>query len=127
MPKRRSSVPAWKAWSHVTRVPPSRRVVRASSTKSTQPASLSAPGGSFALAQQDYPSKPLTYIVPFPPGGVTDNGARAIAKVLSEKIGQPVIVDNKPGAGGIVGSEFVETRRPGGAPRRQTTVKPSEP
>ena len=71
-------------------------------------------GDSFALAQQDYPSKPLTYIVPFPPGGVTDNGARVIAKVLSEKIGQPVIVDNKPGAGGIVGSEFVLNAKPDG-------------
>ena len=68
-----------------------------------------------ALAQaQDYPSRPLTYIVPFPPGGVTDNGARTIAKVLSEKIGQTVIVENKPGAGGIVGAEYVLSQKPDG-------------
>jgi tripartite-type tricarboxylate transporter receptor subunit TctC len=63
---------------------------------------------------QDYPSRPLTYVVPFPPGGVTDNGARAIAKVLAEKIGQPVIVENKPGAGGIVGAEYVLNQKPDG-------------
>jgi tripartite-type tricarboxylate transporter receptor subunit TctC len=67
--------------------------------------------GAFA---QDYPSRPLTYVVPFPPGGVTDNGARTIAKVLSEKIGQPVVVENKPGAGGIVGSEYVLNSKPDG-------------
>src|SRR5688500_13009353 len=67
--------------------------------------------GAFA---QDYPSRPLTYVVPFPPGGVTDNGARTIAKVLSEKIGQPVIVENKPGAGGIVGAEYVLNQKADG-------------
>ena len=67
-----------------------------------------------AFAQDNYPSRPLTYVVPFPPGGVTDNGARVIAKVLAEKIGQPVIVENKPGAGGIVGSEYVLNTKPDG-------------
>ena len=67
--------------------------------------------GAFA---QDYPSRPITYVVPFPPGGVTDNGARTIAKVLSEKIGQTVIVENKPGAGGIVGAEYVSQAKPDG-------------
>ena len=63
---------------------------------------------------QDYPSRPLTYVVPFPPGGVTDNGARTLAKVLSEKIGQTVVVENKPGAGGIVGAEYVSQAKPDG-------------
>jgi tripartite-type tricarboxylate transporter receptor subunit TctC len=45
---------------------------------------------------QDYPTRPITWVVPFPPGGVTDNGARTVAKVLSEKLGQPVIIENKP-------------------------------
>jgi tripartite-type tricarboxylate transporter receptor subunit TctC len=60
-----------------------------------------------ALAQQDYPSRPITWVVPFPPGGVTDSGARTVAKVLGEKLGQPVVIENKPGAGGIVGAEYV--------------------
>ena len=60
-----------------------------------------------ALAQQDYPSRPITWVVPFPPGGVTDNGARTVAKVLGEKLGQPIVIENNPGAGGIVGAEYV--------------------
>jgi tripartite-type tricarboxylate transporter receptor subunit TctC len=68
---------------------------------------------SSAIAQ-DYPTRPVTWIVPFPPGGVTDNGARTVAKVLSEKLGQPVIVENKPGAGGIVGTEYVVNSKPDG-------------
>ncbi len=66
-----------------------------------------------ALAQ-DYPSRPLTYVVPFPAGGATDSGARVIAKVLAEKIGQPVIVENKPGADGIIGAEYVLNQKPDG-------------
>ena len=72
-------------------------------------------GTALASAQDNnYPSRPLTYVVPFPPGGVTDNGARAVAKVLSEKLGQPVIVENKPGAAGIVGAEYVLNQKPDG-------------
>src|SRR4051812_48965572 len=63
---------------------------------------------------QDYPTRPITWVVPFPPGGITDNGARTVAKVLSEKLGQPVIVENKPGAGGIVGTEYVVNSKPDG-------------
>lgn len=60
-----------------------------------------------ATTAQKYPSQPLTWVVPYPAGGVTDNGARTVAKVLGEKLDQPVIIDNKPGAGGIVGTEYV--------------------
>lgn len=66
-----------------------------------------------ALAQ-NYPSRPLTWIVPFGPGTVTDNSARVYAKVLGEKLGQTVLVENKPGAGGIVGTEFVMNAKPDG-------------
>jgi tripartite-type tricarboxylate transporter receptor subunit TctC len=68
-----------------------------------------------AEAQQaPYPNRPITWVVPFGAGGVTDNSARFVAKVLSEKIGQPVIVENKPGAAGIVGAEYVAQAKPDG-------------
>ena len=57
-----------------------------------------------ALAQP-YPSKPLRMIVPFPPGGVTDVMSRAVAARLSVEMGQPVVVDNRAGASGIIGAE----------------------
>src|SRR5262245_47077769 len=65
-------------------------------------------------AQQDYPNRPITWVVPFSPGGVTDNAARFTAKSLGERLGQPIIVENKPGAGGIVGSEYVASSKPDG-------------
>jgi hypothetical protein len=67
-----------------------------------------------AFAQQDYPNRPITWIVPFSPGGNTDNAARLTAKGLSERLGQPVIIENKPGAGGIVGAEYVANAKPDG-------------
>lgn len=68
-----------------------------------------------ATAQQaPYPNRPITWVIPAGAGGVTDNSARFVAKVLSEKIGQPVVVDNKPGAGGIVGTEAVVQAKPDG-------------
>jgi tripartite-type tricarboxylate transporter receptor subunit TctC len=67
-----------------------------------------------AQQQAPYPNRPITWVVPFGAGGVTDNSARFVAKVLSEKIGQPVIVENKPGAGGIVGIEYVKQAKPDG-------------
>jgi tripartite-type tricarboxylate transporter receptor subunit TctC len=63
---------------------------------------------------QDYPTRPLMWVVPFPPGGPTDNHSRIITKVLSEKLGQPVIVENKGGAGGIVGTEYAVNAKPDG-------------
>jgi tripartite-type tricarboxylate transporter receptor subunit TctC len=63
--------------------------------------------GSQAHAQEDWPTRAITWVVPFAAGGVTDTTSRRIAAILSEKLGQPVVVENKPGAGGIVGTESV--------------------
>jgi tripartite-type tricarboxylate transporter receptor subunit TctC len=63
---------------------------------------LLAAGGS-ARAQSAWPEKPITMIVPFPPGGVADTVARPVAEALSRELKQPVIVDNRVGAGGALG------------------------
>lgn len=60
-----------------------------------------------AHAQGSFPNKPLRIVVPYPPGGSSDIIARAISQVLSESLGQPVVVDNKPGANGNLGAGLV--------------------
>jgi tripartite-type tricarboxylate transporter receptor subunit TctC len=59
------------------------------------------------LAQQAWPSKPISLVVPFPAGGTTDVLARAIGQELSKNLGQPVIVESKPGAGATLGADYV--------------------
>jgi tripartite-type tricarboxylate transporter receptor subunit TctC len=63
---------------------------------------------------QTYPSRPVTLVVPFPPVSVPPPGGRMLAQKLAEKWGQSVIVDNKGGAAGIVGADFVSKARPDG-------------
>ena len=62
---------------------------------------------SLATAQQVYPAKPIRFVVPYPPGGSTDPMARMSGQKLGEIWGQQVIVDNRPGGGSIIGTEFV--------------------
>lgn len=66
------------------------------------------------LAQEPYPTKAVTIVVPFAPGGGTDTGARWVAQKLSERWGQAVVVDNKPGGSGIIGLDFVARAKPDG-------------
>ncbi len=65
-------------------------------------------------AQQIYPSKPIRLVVPFTPGGVTDTSGRLIAEFLSKRLGQQVIVDNRPGASGNIGTQQVALAEPDG-------------
>ena len=69
---------------------------------------------SAAFAQQDWPSKPISIVVPFPPGGTTDLVTRALAESLSRSLGQPVVVESKPGAGTTLGADYVAKARPDG-------------
>lgn len=67
-----------------------------------------------ANAQTPFPNKPLKIVVPFGAGGVADLTARAVAQKLSENLGQAVVIDNRPGAGGIVAGELVAKSEPDG-------------
>jgi len=72
-------------------------------------------GGSVLAADSSgFPSRPVTLVVPFSPGGGVDLMARFYSKKLSEKWGQPVVVDNRPGAGGTIGTSHVAQARPDG-------------
>ena len=63
---------------------------------------------------QNYPAKPVTLVIPFPPGGGTDTGGRILAEQLSKKWGQPVVVENKGGAAGQIGADMVAKAKPDG-------------
>jgi len=69
--------------------------------------------GALACAQP-YPNKPIRLVVPFPAGGATDIFARAVSQKLGEKLGTTVVVDNKPGAGGTIGSDLAAKAAPDG-------------
>ncbi|KQP35765.1 tripartite tricarboxylate transporter substrate binding protein [Pseudorhodoferax sp. Leaf274] len=78
-------------------------------------AALLTQGPALRLAQaQGYPAKPIRLVVPFSPGGVSDTAARVVAEKLGQQLGQQVIVDNKPGASGNIGTQQVAQAEPDG-------------
>ncbi len=75
---------------------------------------LASIGLVFTAAAQDYPNKPIKIMVPYPPGGVTDVATRMVAPKMSETLGQPIIIENIPAAGGVVGTNAVAKAAPDG-------------
>ncbi len=73
-----------------------------------------ASAGLPAAAQAGFPVKPLKLVVAFPPAGAADLSGRLIAQAMSESLGQPVVVENKPGANGAIGADFVAKASPDG-------------
>ena len=77
-------------------------------------AAAAALAGTRSWAQDTWPSKAINYVVPFTPGGSTDVVGRVLAEKLAGPLGQPVVVDNKPGAAGAVGASYVAKAKPDG-------------
>lgn len=89
-------------------------MMRSESTTCAVCAALLAAAAAPAFAQQSYPSKPVRYVVPYPPGGSTDPMARMVAAKLTERWGQSVIVDNRPGGNTVIGMDFLAKAPPDG-------------
>lgn len=68
----------------------------------------------FPAHAQNYPNRPISFVVPFAPGGLTDVPARVLAPIMQEKLGSTVVVENKTGASGVVGATHVLRAEPDG-------------
>jgi tripartite-type tricarboxylate transporter receptor subunit TctC len=71
-------------------------------------------GGATGVRAQAWPARPVSLVVPFPPGGTTDVLARALGERLAEALGQPVLIENRPGAGATLGADQVSRAKPDG-------------
>jgi tripartite-type tricarboxylate transporter receptor subunit TctC len=76
-------------------------------------AALCAVSSAAAIAQNNYPTKPVRLIVPFPPGGSTDIIARLVGQKLGERLGQEIVIDNRGGVGGTIGTEIAVPSKSG--------------
>jgi tripartite-type tricarboxylate transporter receptor subunit TctC len=86
-------------------------------------ASLALLGASVALAQ-NYPQQSVRLVVPFAPGGGSDIMARTLSEPFAKQLGQPVVIDNKPGAGAVIGADIVAKSKPDGYTVLYTTIGP---
>src|SRR6478672_10897624 len=77
-------------------------------------AALCAGSSAAAIAQNNYPTKAVRLIVPFPPGGSTDIIARLVGQKLGERLGHEIVIDNRGGAGGTIGTEIAVRANPDG-------------
>lgn len=73
-----------------------------------------APGSIVKALAEEFPSRPITWVVPFAPGGITDTTSRIVAEEMARTLGQSVLIDNRGGAGGTVGTEQVARAKPDG-------------
>jgi tripartite-type tricarboxylate transporter receptor subunit TctC len=103
----------------------SRRTLLAHALRASAAGSLSLLGGLAAIAQEQFPSRPIKIIVPYPPGGSTDTIARLLAEQMAITLKQPVIVDNKAGAAGKIGSTAVAHAPPDGYTLLATNMGPA--
>ena len=67
-----------------------------------------------SASAEEFPSRPITWVVPFAPGGITDTTSRIVAEEMARTLGQSVVIDNRAGGGGAVGTEQVARARPDG-------------
>ena len=77
-------------------------------------AALLLAGAATAVQAQDFPTRPIRMVIAFPPGGPTDFVGRLIAEKMKDLLGQPIIIENKAGANGAIGADFVAKAEPDG-------------